>query len=190
MSFKYCKSLFFKGAVEFWNKRWERQADIPLARQTRLWFPKIRPDISTKIIMTKRRILSKYVLIFSGHNFYNRHQYLVTRKEWEQGKRSWADVQTPICNYCQTNTEIDPNYKEGEDGRPTQTTEHLFTECESFVWERLQIFGELYPKELHKIKLSQILAYVERTGINPLPEENSETQETNMLNIDDADEVI
>ena len=190
LSFKYCKTQFWRGAVNYWHNRWDRLAEIPFARQTRIWFPKSRPDFSTKILMTKRRILSKYILIFSGHNFWNRHQYLVTKKKYDQGKIEWNDVQSPICNYCQTVTEIDPDYREGEDGRPVQTSEHLFKYCEFFTRERLEIFGHLYLENLHQIKLPQILRFIEATGLDPLPEENPETAEINLLNIADEEENI
>ena len=115
---------------------------------------------------------------------------MVTKKKYDQGKIEWNDVQSPICNYCQTVTEIDPDYREGEDSRPVQTSEHLFKYCEFFTRERLEIFGHLYLENLHQIKLPQILRFIEATGLDPLPEENPETAEINLLNIADEEENI
>ena len=55
----YFKARINKAARKQWNERWKAQADIPLARQTRLWFPTVRPDVSGKILCRDRNTLSK-----------------------------------------------------------------------------------------------------------------------------------
>ena len=59
-----------------------------------------------------------------------------------------------------------------------------------FTRQRLEIFGHLYLENLHQIKLPQILRFIEATGLDPLPEENPETAEINLLNIADEEENI
>ena len=45
-------------------------------------------------------------------------------------------------------------------------------------------------RNLHQIKLPQILRFIEATGLDPLPEENPETAEINLLNVADEEENI
>ena len=190
--FSYIKYLFRKGATRFWNQRWAEQGrqNPPLARQTRLWFPECRPDFSARIMLRDRLCLSKYILLMTGHNFWNRHEWLVTRQRYRKGHIPWEQVVSPICDYCQTWTTIDPDYKEGEDGRPTQTTEHIFSDCEGFASLRNEIFGEYCGTMLHEIPINKILKFIEAAGFKDLiPKDHNEVKEISTNSLEDEEDI-
>ena len=188
--FTFVRSTFYKAAVREWNERWIRQGEIPIARQTHHWFPTSRPGLSARLLMRSRRCLSKYILIMSGHNFWNRHEYKVTFTRFQKGHIPWEKVVSPICNYCQDDTAIWPTYKEGEDGRPIQTTEHIFSECEYFATQRAKAFGSYFGKPLNEIKYKNILKFIELAKLDVIPGDHDEVKEVayNPLADEDDDE--
>merc|ERR1712029_1084838 len=126
------------------------------------------------ILLRERKILSKYILIFSGHNFWNRHEFKVTKQRFRRRHIPWKDVISPICNHCQDDTTITPEYEEGDDDRPLQTTEHIFTECEAFAALRSRVFYQPYGTPLHELKINSILRFIFLTKLDVLPADSPE----------------
>ena len=114
----------------------------------------------------------------TGHNFWNRHEFLVTRQRYRKGHIPWEQVVSPICDYCQTWTTITPDYEEGEDGRPVQTTDHIFSECEGFATLRFDLFGRHFGTYLHEIPINKILKFIDAAGFKDLiPKDKDEVKE-------------
>ena len=99
---------FFKDKIKSWAhltwmNRWSNRNDC---RQTKLWFPITREQITDKIITFNRQKLGSLIQFFTGHAWTKRHQSLVDETE------------SPLCRLCQEEDE---------------TPEHLVTECQAIV---------------------------------------------------------
>ena len=102
-----------------------------------MWFPSIDKARSKKILSCNRRQWGKLVQFMTGHNFLNRHNYVV----------KLAEQRSPICNIC------DFGY--------IQDTAHIIGECPYFLGLRKDLFLEhIIVPPFVDLPIGRILAYL------------------------------
>ena len=79
-------------------------------------------------------------------------------------------------------TDTDNYPLNGQDPRPVQTVEHLFSDCEALALKRLQMFGVAYNVDMAGITLQQALDFMFLAEIDLLPEDNQDVQEIDQSN--------
>ena len=60
-----------------------------------------------------------------------------------------------------------------DDGRPLQTSIHLFTTCDRYANVRLQVFGTYWPT-LPSITVSKLLQFLDEADVPVYPDEHEE----------------
>ena len=113
-------------------------------------------------------------------NLRNRHNWLVDRERVRQGDLKPEELVPPYCDACldEIPQQWDPNMEQF-----TQTTYHLFAECEAVATARLQTFGQAFGMPLHKIKRKDILKFIHKAKAKVLPTDNSEVMAIDRSNI-------
>ena len=94
-----------------WTRIWQQREDC---RQTRQWFPEVNLQASRTIAKMDRRELSTVVQVITGHNFMNRHSFLL------------GDTDEEECRLCLEDEE---------------STFHVIAECPALWATRQQVFG-------------------------------------------------
>ena len=165
---KILKSIVHDGVVAAWNTRWK--AD-PSCRQTRMWFPEVRPRMSAALMCDNREVLSMHILVISGHNFWRRQNFLVDSERVRRGKLKEDQLVPPFCDLClHTMPQVgDASYDDF-----LQTTHHLFSECEALVTQRREVLGDAFNVDLSKVKKQNILKFVRAANLSIFPEKHEE----------------
>ena len=88
-------------------------------RQTRQFFPFLRPDFSFEVLQLRRNMFSLVVQICTGHNYMKRQQHII-----DTANKVKSDG--PVCTLC----------KEGE-----MTSQHIIGECGPLNSLRESTFG-------------------------------------------------
>ena len=113
-----------------------------------------------------RRILSKFVLILTGHNFWNRHNWVVDKGRLEREEITPEEVSSPVCNLCWVETEVPPD---SPDAGPHQTTEHLFSDCTRLAVVRNAVLKQHYGVSLHEVEGKDILKFIDHADLEVFP---------------------
>ena len=163
--------------------RWKSTA---LYRQTREWFPELRPDVSAWALTLERKELSKLILIFTGHNFWKRHDWLVNRELLHRGRISEDQLEPPYCNICLTPPI--PRTWSRDMEEYLQTSHHIFSTCEGLAPYRKEVLGWWSDVPLHEIKRKNILKFVEVAGIQVFPEAHEEVMAIDRSDLIDNNE--
>ena len=100
----------------YWNGEWQLE---PTCRQTKHFFPTLRPKMSFDLVRSTRNTYSTLVQIMTGHNYMNRHQNLIDTTNGVEGDG-------PQCTLC---------------GDGEMSTEHVLTECVALAQLREKHFG-------------------------------------------------
>ena len=99
---------------------------------------------------------------------------MVACGEVARGKLEKSKVELPFCNLCQAEVPAaDPTLVE-EDEAMTQTTHHIFAECEALANKRMEILGAPFDIDLEKVEKRKILAFLAEVDIEVFPSETSE----------------
>ena len=162
-TYKHLKSLVATAIVETWNDSWAREQTC---RQTRLWIPHVRPRLSAYVMSMNRRILSKYILTVTGHNFWNRHNWIVDKGRLEREEITPEEVTSPVCDLCWVDTAVPP---QSPDAGPHQSSEHLFADCARLAAARSSIFKMPYGVPLHEIEGKDILRFIDLAELEVFP---------------------
>ena len=141
-----------KKVVAFWQQEWESDHPYRLkrhpCRQTKHFFPKIDKKLSVLFTSCTRKVFSAATQLATGHNFLNRHQFLV---------HEGTDNEVyPMCRYCDEDEE---------------TSQHILAKCPNFQNIRREIFGThtLDTPFLSKtIKPVQIFEFINKAKIEDL----------------------
>ena len=104
---------------DLWDFLWKSIPPPNTCRQTKQWFPYPQAGKSFNLVKLARQKFGIMVQFVTGHNFLNRHEFIVRGQVDEE-----AD---PMCHMC------DYNY--------SQTTAHIIGECPALVGPRLEVFG-------------------------------------------------
>ena len=169
----YVKSLAYNACNNIWNTRWQAETTC---WQTRAWLPSIRKELSTRALLLQRRDLSQLIIIITGHTFWRYHEYKITYHQARRGEITWDQVVSPVCDWCQDIlTDIDLE-RPWEDGRPLQTAIHLFTACERYAGQRLEVFGEFWPT-LSSITVPKLLQFLAQVDVQVYPPDHEEVND-------------
>ena len=104
-------------------REWEREWQAwPEAKQTKLFYPTLRPDHSFEVVNSTRRFYSTLIQLETGHNFMAYHQHLIDKTNGVQGT-------TPTCTLCGT----------GE-----QTSAHIIAQCHELIPLREKFFKNTF----------------------------------------------
>ena len=144
------KGLFFAE----WGRVWygERHHKKTRCRQTRMFFPHLRPEFSFDLVNTHREIYSMLVQLITGHNYAKRHQFIIDSSNGLV--HPVFDKHLALCSLC------------GED---EESSLHLLAECSALANLRLSIFGEhqLAPP-FTNLKKSQLICFLRGAPIDAL----------------------
>ena len=149
--------------VEAWDDRWQNHCPPEArCRQTKAFFPTLNQRLANEIIACKRSVLSKIILVISGHNFLNYHRNIIDNNLLKYGVIEESEVQSAKCDLC---------YLPGqtEDSRPVQSSIHIFGSCEKFMDCRLRLFGDYEVELPFSLTLNQINKFLWETGLEILP---------------------
>ena len=113
---------------------------------------------------------------------------MVACGEVARGKMDKSKVELPFCNLCQAEVPAaDPTLVDEEEAM-TQTTHHIFAECEALATARLEILGAPFYIDLEKVEKRKILAFLERVNIAVFPSDNEEMNELNSIDINTTED--
>ena len=137
-----------KAADGLWTYMWWN--DLPtesFCRQTKHWFPFPQPVKSFKLVNLPRQKFGTLVQLMTGHNFLNRHEFVVFGATEERD---------PMCEYC------DFNY--------VQTSAHVIGECPSpqLMEARVQFFGFQFMEPPFMLPIPAVLKFLQSAGIEAL----------------------
>ena len=182
-TYKLLKSQIAAAVTRVWNERWA--ADTENYRQTRRWLPEVDPWFSAMILSEKRAVLSEYIMVLTGHNFFKRHNFLVDSERVRRGTLPPESLDSPFCDLCCFRVPDEASEWQHMD-EYLQTSFHLFTQCEALATVRLQLFGQAFDKPLHTIKRKNIIKFMRQAGLYVFPSENSEiTDRSEVLNMEE-----
>merc|ERR1712110_89796 len=171
---KSLKELIARGVVKAWNKRW---AEEETCRQTRMWFPQIRPDMSAWLLTSGRRALNELILIITGHNFWNRHNWLVDKERLRRREIEEEQLAPPYCDLCLSDRPrvyTQMGLEAQGLGEYLQTTWHLFAECEALATTRFEVLGQCFGTQLATVKRRKILRYIRQAKLSVFPSDQEE----------------
>ena len=144
------KGLFYA----WWDRVWleERHNKLTRCRQTRMFFPHLRPEFSFDLVNSHREVYSMLVQLITGHNYANRHQFIIDSNNGLVDPI--RDKHLALCSLC------------GED---EESSLHLLAECSALMNLRLQVFGEhqLAPPFIN-LKKSQLVCFLRGAPIDAL----------------------
>ncbi len=95
--------------IDKWSKQWSKN---PTCKQTRFWFPTIKPEFSLSLSKWSRAEVGMMVQFLTGHCWLNRHKFLV------------EESSTKKCRLCDM---------DGEDHDSMETPIHLTTNCQALT---------------------------------------------------------
>ena len=137
-----------------WGKIWweERHNKKTRTRQTRMFFPHLRPEFSFQLINHRREIYSMLVQLITGHNYARRHQFFIDTTKGEVDPI--LDQHRKLCSLC---------------GEGEETSSHLLAECSRLMPLRLSIFGKLtLEPPFLDLKSSQLVSFLRGAPIDAL----------------------
>ena len=123
MTEKEVNLLIRQGMYEYWNELWKQE---DTCRQTKHFFPVLRPVFSNQVVNSNRRDYSALVQVITGHNYMARHQYIIDTKKRNKGL---IIGRPPTCTLC----------KQGE-----QSSQHILGECGALSQLRFKHFNTYY----------------------------------------------
>ena len=129
-------------------REWEREWQAwPEAKQTKLFYPTLRPDHSFEVVNSTRRFYSTLIQLETGHNFMARHQHLIDKANGIQGT-------SQTCKLCGT----------GE-----QTSAHILAQCHELIPLREKYFKKpfLNPPYIN-LESRAVLGYLREAPIEEL----------------------
>ena len=100
-----------------WEREWQATIEC---RQTRLFYPYLRPEKAWEMLNSTRKIYSLLVQLETGHNFMARHQHIIDSNNGIEGT-------SPVCRLCDTDEE---------------TSAHILAQCTALTEIRLKYFGK------------------------------------------------
>ena len=165
---KSLKALIAAGVNREWNKRWQEEETC---RQTKQWFPVIRPNMSAWLLTLGRRALSEHILVFTGHNFWNRHNWLIDKARLKRGEIEEQDLTPPFCDLCLKEV---PEVWTNDLVEYVQTTWHIFTECEALAVIRYRVFGHWYGMPLPEVRRQDVVKFLRQAQLSVFPSDQEE----------------
>ena len=103
-----------------WEKDW--QTDVGETKQTRLFYPYLRPKHSWEVLNQMRPIYSLLIQLETGHNYMARHQHIIAENNKPPNAPSMTD---PTCTLCGTDEE---------------TSAHILAQCKALEHLRVKHF--------------------------------------------------
>ena len=127
-----------------WEREWQQW--IP-CKQTRLFYPTLRPEKAWEMVNSVRPIYSLLVQFETGHNFMRRHQHVIDSANGIQGTSA-------TCRLCDTGEE---------------TSCHIISQCTELCDIRMKYFNRKYlnPPYLNLDK-SALLGFLREVPIEEL----------------------
>ena len=129
-----------------WERVWweERHHKLTRTRQTRMFFPYLRPKFSFQLINHHREIYSMLVQLITGHNYAKRHQFFIDVARGEADPI--LDKDKKLCTLC---------------GEAEESSHHILAECSRLMPLRLQIFGtHVLTPPFVSLKSSQLVSFL------------------------------
>ena len=168
ITYQTIKQIVHKAINAEWNHRWTTETDS--CRQTREWFPTVIPRVSAQLLLERRVNLSKYILVLTGHNYWRRHNYIISYMEYVKGLIPAEQVGNPYCDLCHEPGEapLVPPLAPLK-GVPLQTSGHLVAECGYFNSIRQKIFGMPNAIPIEWIQKKDILRFFSEARFTILP---------------------
>ena len=115
-------------------------------RQTKQWFAYPQAAKSLRIVNLPRQQFGKMVQLITGHNYLNRHEFLIKGPKDEE-----VD---PMCQLC------DYNY--------CQTSAHVIGECPALMGPRLEVFSLHTMEPPFDFDIKSIIKFLHLANINAL----------------------
>ena len=106
--------------IRDWEKDW--QADVNETKQTRLFYPYLRPKHSWEVMNQLRPIFSLLIQFETGHNYMARHQHIIAENNKPPDAPSVTD---PTCTLC---------------GSDEETSAHILAQCKALEDLRIKYF--------------------------------------------------
>ena len=100
-----------------WEPEWQRETWE--TRQTRMFYPYLRPKHSWEMLNQARPIYSVLVQLETGHNYMKRHEHIIAKNNGIRGT-------DPICSLC---------------GEGEESSAHILAECTALKYNRLKYFN-------------------------------------------------
>ena len=109
----HTSSVINEAVEKRWNHRWTHKTTT--ARQSRMFWPQIDKQKSNQLLLCNRQEFGEVIRLFTGHNYLNRHQFLLQETDSEE------------CRLCHEDDE---------------TSEHLLCHCPALGDSRLRVLGQ------------------------------------------------
>ena len=127
-----------------WEREWQAE---PTCKQTRLFYPGLRPDHSWQVINSVRPVFSLLIQLETGHNYMARHQHIINAAAGDEES-------SPVCTLCDT----------GE-----QTSAHILAQCTELADLRIKHFGTRYLSPPYiNLDRSSLLGFLREAPIEEL----------------------
>ena len=129
------------------HQEWEREWQAwPECKQTRLFYPKLRPEHSYEVVNSSREVYSTLIQFETGHNFMARHQHIIAKNNGIEGT-------TPTCTLCGT----------GE-----QTSAHIIAQCHELIPLRERYFKKTFLNPPYTLEKGAVLGFLREAPIEEL----------------------
>ena len=163
ITYEQIKANIKARTYEQWDMRWQHHCPKEArCRQTKAFLPKLNRRFSNEAIMSDRTLLSKLILIITGHNFFNYHRNIIDNNLCQLGIISEDEVQSAKCDFCHIRGQR-------ESDRPVQTSIHIFGECEAFATTRHSVLEDAFPDLPFNFSKHQITQFLWATRLEILP---------------------
>ena len=117
---------------------------LPECRQTKMWWPKVDKGRARKIVKLTRRKWGLITQFMTGHNFLNRHNFLVKPEEVD-----------PTCQKCAHGY--------------IQDTEHIIAKCPYYLGLRTTLFNRLQlDPPFDDLPIQKVLDFLSQSGLEAL----------------------
>ena len=110
------KGRLREGTMREWDREWQEH---PSCRQTRHFFPSMRPRMSYDLMKTDRKVFGLLVQVLTGHNYMRQHQDVIDSANGDE-------TEDPTCTLC---------------GDGNMSSQHIIGECGALAHLRQKYFS-------------------------------------------------
>ena len=132
----FLKAKINKAFMNIWNQEWKSST---MFRQSKIFFPELKPKHSECLTRLGRYMLGQTVQLLVGHNMLNYHRHLICK-----------DID-PLCRLC---------------GEENEDSFHLIGECPVLFEKRAQIFHKYLLDKKPEWKVRQLVRMIKESCIS------------------------
>lgn len=138
LPFAVAKHSIRTGTDAYWSYLF---SILPECRQTKMFWPKVDKKRSLQVIKQDRVTWGVLTQFMTGHNFLNRHNFIVRPEE-----------ANPLCSLC--------------DSGEFQDSEHILAKCPYFLGLRQRIFHHfVLEAPFDDLAIGDVLSYLHQSGL-------------------------